>query len=50
MGRFSVEVASVALAAEVDPVEVLVASVCRLSTFEISLTEASASSLLHIDV
>jgi hypothetical protein len=40
MGRFSVEVASVALAAEV----------CRLSTFEISLTEASASSLLHIDV
>ena len=48
--RERVAVAPVASAAEVDPVAVLVASVCCLSTVEASLTEAPAPSLLHIDV
>ena len=40
----------VASAAAVDLVVVLAASVCWLSTVEVSLTEAPAPSLLHVEV
>ena len=41
---------AVALAVAADPVVVLAASVCWLSTVEASLTEAPAPSLLRIEV